>query len=111
MQTQAAHLGQRQCRFWPSTARIGVGESIGRLGPSGSDLASTTRKRFYCGRIVTGGGITLLPPHAIVVCASLHALIVRPSAPFRRNPGDIAVRVLYVAGFAVDAVLGVDLEA
>ena len=26
------HLGQRQCRFWPSTARIGVGESIGRLG-------------------------------------------------------------------------------
>ena len=27
------HHGQRQCRFWRSTARIGVGESIGRLGP------------------------------------------------------------------------------
>ena len=27
------HLGLRQCRFWPSTARIRVGESIGRLGP------------------------------------------------------------------------------
>ena len=26
------HPGPRQCRFWPSTARIGVGESIVRLG-------------------------------------------------------------------------------
>src|SRR5437764_576273 len=41
----------------------------------------------------------------------LHRLVVGPAAAFRRNPGDIAVRVLHVAGFAVDAVLGVDLEA
>src|SRR6185369_856991 len=51
------------------------------------------------------------PPHAIVVCASLHTLIVGPATALRRNPGNIAVWVLHVAGFAVDAVLGVDLEA
>src|SRR3954466_10732759 len=52
------------------------------------------------------------PPHAIVVDPPpLHALIVGAAAALRRNPGDIAVGVLHVAGFAVDAVLRVDLEA
>src|SRR6478735_6348972 len=41
----------------------------------------------------------------------LHALVIGAAAALRRNPGDIAVRVLDVAGLAVDAVLGVDLEA
>src|SRR5882724_13311397 len=41
----------------------------------------------------------------------LHRLVIGPAAALRRNPGNIAVRVLHVAGFAVDAVLGVDLEA
>src|SRR5207247_1861018 len=77
----------------------------------GSDLASPTRKRFYYGGIVAGGGITLLPLTQSWSAASLHTLIVGPAAALGRNPGDIAVRVLHVAGFAVDAVLGVDLEA
>src|ERR1041385_1281679 len=52
------------------------------------------------------------PPHAIVVdTASLHTLVVGSAAALRRNPGNVAVRVLHVAGFAMDAVLGVDLEA
>src|SRR5919198_2937462 len=52
------------------------------------------------------------PTHAIVVCtASLHTLVVRSATTLRWNPGDIAVRVFYIAGFAVNAVLGVDLEA
>src|ERR1700712_579454 len=42
--------------------------------------------------------------------APLHRLVVGSAAALRRNPGDVAVRVLYVAGFAVDAILGVDLE-
>src|SRR3984957_9144823 len=40
-----------------------------------------------------------------------HCLVIRPAAALRRNPGDVAVRVLDVAGFAMDAILGVDLEA
>src|SRR5262245_11375463 len=43
--------------------------------------------------------------------AGSHVRIVRPAAAFRRHPDDILVRVLDVAGFAVDAVLRVDLEA
>src|ERR1700722_7892271 len=38
-----------------------------------------------------------------------HCLVIRPAAALRRNPGDVAVRVLDVAGFAMDAILGVDL--
>src|SRR5215204_2031982 len=40
-----------------------------------------------------------------------HIHVVRPAAALGRNPVDVLVRVLDVAGFAVDAVLGVDLVA
>src|SRR5664279_4279725 len=40
-----------------------------------------------------------------------HRLIIGSAAALRRNPGNVAVRVLHVAGFAVDAVLGVDDKA
>jgi len=39
-----------------------------------------------------------------------HRLVIGTAAALRRNPGDIAVGILDVAGFAVDAILGVDLE-
>src|SRR5215207_973376 len=42
--------------------------------------------------------------------ASSHPDVVRPTSPFRRHPVDVLGRVLDVAGFAVDAVLGVDDE-
>ena len=41
----------------------------------------------------------------------LHPRIIRPTAAFGRYPDDILRRVFDVAGFAVDAVLGVDLQA
>ena len=41
----------------------------------------------------------------------LHRLVIGSAAALRRNPGNITVRVLHVAGFAMDAVLSVDLEA
>src|ERR1700678_2900023 len=40
-----------------------------------------------------------------------HRLIIGAAAALRRNPGDVAVRILDVAGFAMDAVLGVDDKA
>src|SRR6185312_7230838 len=40
-----------------------------------------------------------------------HAHVIGAGAAFGRDPGDVAGRVLDVAGFAVDAVLGVDAEA
>jgi len=43
--------------------------------------------------------------------ASLHIRIVRPAAAFGRDPVDVLVRILDIAGFAVNAVLRVDLEA
>src|SRR6185437_433437 len=39
-----------------------------------------------------------------------HIGVVRPAAPLRGNPGNVLVRILDVAGFAVDAVLRVDHE-
>src|SRR6202163_547770 len=38
----------------------------------------------------------------------LHILVVRPAAALRRDPDDVAVGVLDVAGLAVDAVLRID---
>src|SRR3990167_4892771 len=40
-----------------------------------------------------------------------HVRIVRAAAAFGRDPDDVLRRILDVAGFAVDAVLGVDDEA
>ena len=40
-----------------------------------------------------------------------HRLVIGSATAFRWNPGDVAVRVLDVAGFAMDAILSVDLEA
>src|SRR5512135_1303052 len=39
-----------------------------------------------------------------------HICVIRPTATLGRNPGDVLVRVLDVAGFTVDAVLRVDDE-
>ncbi len=41
----------------------------------------------------------------------LHVRVSRAARAFRRHPGDVLCRVLDVAGLAVNAVLGVDLEA
>src|ERR1700739_4486471 len=40
----------------------------------------------------------------------LHRLVIGTAAALRRNPRDVAIRVLDVTGFAVDAILGIDLE-
>src|SRR6266849_658535 len=40
-----------------------------------------------------------------------HVRVIRAAAALRRDPGDVGVRILDVAGFAVDAVLRVDHEA
>src|SRR5690606_15300831 len=40
----------------------------------------------------------------------LQVLVVRPRTAFRRHPGDDLVGILDVAGLAVDAVGGVDLQ-
>ena len=41
----------------------------------------------------------------------LHIRIIGTAAPFGRDPGDVLRRILDVACFAVNAILGVDLEA
>src|SRR6202012_4565169 len=48
---------------------------------------------------------------ALSHAARLHVGVVRASAAFGRRPHDVLRGILDVAGFAVDAVLGVDLEA
>src|SRR5437660_9860181 len=88
------------------------GESIGSKAPKAADKGHRFRPRP--------------PGHAFTVAVSwpvpglsavgltqswLHRLVIGSAAAFRGNPGNVAVRVLHIAGFAVDAVLGVDLEA
>ena len=41
----------------------------------------------------------------------LHIRIIGTTAPFGRDPGNILRRILDVAGFAMDAILRIDLEA
>src|SRR6266852_267715 len=43
-----------------------------------------------------------------IVTAGLHVGVIRSTAPFGGNPGDVLIRILDVAGFAVDAILRVD---
>src|SRR6266702_7820925 len=68
------------------------------------------RKRYAPG-IPRGAPHTIVVKRAFVTRPASHGLVVRPTAALRRNPGDVAVGVLHVAGFAVDAILGVDLES
>src|ERR1700721_1200648 len=55
------------------------------------------------------GGSWLLAPS--LTQSWSHCLVVRPATALRWNPGDVAVGILDVAGFAVDAILGIDHEA
>ena len=41
----------------------------------------------------------------------LHARVIRPAAALRRDPHDVLRRVFDVAGFAMHAVLRIDLQA
>ena len=41
----------------------------------------------------------------------LHVRVIRTAAALGRHPGDILRRILDVAGFAMDAILRVDLES
>ena len=43
--------------------------------------------------------------------AGLHIAVIRPARTLRYYPGDVLRRILYVTGFAVYAVLGIDLKA
>jgi hypothetical protein len=56
------------------------------------------------------GGI-VAEDHRPVTQSWSHCLVIRPAAALRWNPGNVAVRILDVTGFAVDAVLGIDHEA
>src|SRR5258706_14024612 len=69
--------------------------------------ATPASKRFQCGGIVAGRRTGRRP----LTQSWSHGLIIGPAAALRRNPGDVAVRILHVAGFAVDAILGVDDKA
>src|SRR5205085_10587538 len=64
-------------------------------------------RRFQCGRIVA----TLASDDGRLTKSWSHRLIIRSATAFWRNPCDVAIGVLHVAGFAVDAILGVDDEA
>src|SRR5215471_7259003 len=48
------------------------------------------------------------PHRGLLAAISLHIRVIGAAAPFGGNPRDVVVRILDVAGLAVDAVLGVD---
>jgi len=58
-----------------------------------------------CGGIVTGP-----PAQATFSSIESHIRVIWPPAALGRNPGDVLIGVFDIAGFAVDAVLGVDHE-
>src|ERR1700759_3110353 len=96
------HQAVRQCRVWRSTARIRGDEVIGGnarwppIQPTQPQNASSVAVSWPMGR----GRLTQ---------SWLHRLVIRPTTTLRWNPGNVAIRVLDVAGFAMDAILGVDL--
>src|SRR4051812_33593936 len=100
-----------QCRFWRSSARIRGGELTAKC-PDSRRFQPPNLKRFHCGGIVAGAADQpVLPKAAPEGRRGSHRLVIRPAAAFGWNPSDIAVGILDIAGFAVNAVLGIDLEA
>src|SRR5258708_40176591 len=75
--------------------------------PVAAASARPASKRLQCGGIVAGAPAG--PQH--LTQSWSHRLIIRSATALRRNPGDITVGILDVAGFAVDAILRVDDEA
>ena len=57
-----------------------------------------------------GRGFFVSAADAIPLLKLSHIRVIRPAAAFRRDPVDVLGGVLDVAGFAVDAVLGIDLQ-
>ncbi len=63
------------------------------------------------------GGLTAWRPDGLTLfalgntLAALHARIVRSATTFGRYPNNILCRILDVAGFAMHAVLRIDLQA
>src|SRR3954451_22149748 len=57
------------------------------------------------------GVATIINDAAATPPNSLHVRVIGSSTAFRRDPVDVLGRVLDVAGFAVDAILSVDLQA
>src|SRR6476659_7353134 len=72
-----------------------------QIRPLGLRFSHPNRETLLLWRYRGRGRYHPPPPHAIVVCTgALHTLVVGPTAALGRNPGDIAVGVLHVAGFA-----------
>src|ERR1700759_5029197 len=80
------------------------GWSIGKR-PTIAGSSPLDSKRLQYGGIVAAAHII----GTRITRSWSHPLIVGSTAALRRNPGDIAVGILDVAGFAMDAVLRVDL--
>src|SRR5437868_12922559 len=57
------------------------------------------------------GVATIISDAAAIPLSSLHVRVIGSSPAFGRDPVDVLGRVLDVAGLAVDAILGVDLQA
>src|SRR5439155_17303390 len=53
---------------------------------------------------------TRLPSLHSALLSSSYIRIIGAAAAFRHHPVDVLLRILYVAGFAVDAILRVDLQ-
>src|ERR1700744_2483200 len=96
----SAHQAAGQCRFWRSTARTRARQTCRRMALTAAMKLKTLAVWQHRGH------------RRIALTQSWsHRLVIRAAAPFRRDPGNVAVWILDVAGFAVDAILRVDHEA
>src|SRR5260370_195014 len=75
-----------------------------------SNIARIARMPRLDHRVLSKFAIALIRTTAPSRIASLHVRVIGPAAALRYHPIDVLLRVLNVAGFAMHAILRVDLQ-
>src|SRR5713101_1141537 len=81
-----------------------------RANTFASNIARIARAPPIDHRVLNKFAIALIRTATPRRIASLHVRVIRPAAAFRYHPIDVLLRVLNVAGFAMHAILRVDLQ-
>ena len=95
-------LGLRVCRHVSAPPRQAAGATQQRAR-SAARSRRDSGSRAHLTRIA-------FPYTALPIRRASHVRIIGPAAALRHDPIDVLLRILDVAGFAVDAILRVDLQ-
>src|SRR5216684_947441 len=104
-------LNRKDTREGTMPGRLAERAPIPPVGPDLPGNAFTVAVSWpVSGRSRNAGSRNRGRPATQPVTRALHGLVIGSATALRRNPGNVAIGILHVTGFAVNAVLGVDHE-